>query len=129
MPSESCMKPPPPALQAAVGEFNQQEFYKCHHTLEALWMAEPGPIRQLYKGILQIGVAFYHLQAGRVRSTVFLLERGSSYLLPFAPHCMGLDLDHLLARVAHCLNAVRQCGTGCLDQFDWARIPQIRMRS
>ena len=127
MPSESCLQRPPSDLQAAVGEFNRQAFFKCHETLEALWMGEPGPIRQLYKGILQLGVAFYHLQAGRARSAAFLLERASNYLQPFAPHCMGLDLEHLLTRVSYCLEQVRQYATGHLDQFDWGCIPQIQM--
>lgn len=92
-------------------------------------MAEPGPIRQLYKGILQVGVAFFHLKAGRARSAAFLLEHGSGYLRPFAPHCMGLDLEHLLGHITHCLEKVRQYSMGRLDPFDWSWIPQIRMKT
>ena len=85
-----CDQPPPPGLLAGVGEFNRGEFFECHESLEELWMKESRPVRRLYQGILQISVAFYHLRAARYRPAVFLLDRGSNYLQPFAPTCMGV---------------------------------------
>lgn len=127
--SQPCLERVSPKLRTAIDEFNRQEFHRCHKTLEAMWKAEPGAVRQLYKGILQVGVAFYHLQAGRPRSAIFLLQRGSVYLRPFGPHCMGIDLEHLLSRVAYCLEKIWQRGPGCLDQDGGFCIPQIRMRT
>lgn len=116
-------------LKMAVGEFNRQEFYKCHKTLEAMWKGESGTIRQLYKGILQMGVAFYHLQAGRPRSATFLLQRARVHLTPFAPHCMGIDLEHLLSSLAHCLERINQHKREGPDHVGWSWIPRIRMRT
>jgi len=126
--SEPCWEPPPPALLAGIGEFNRGKFYECHDTLEDLWMAEPRPIRQLYQGILQIAVAFYHMRARRYRPVVTLLERGSAYLQPFAPACMDLDIAHLLAGAAYCLDEVKQLGPEGLADFDHSLIPKIEMR-
>src|SRR5262249_20822635 len=47
---------PPAELVRAVEQFNRGEFFECHETLEALWMAEAEPLRRLYQGILQVGV-------------------------------------------------------------------------
>jgi len=124
---KACKKPAPPALLAGIEEFNRGEFYACHDTLEELWMAEPGPIRDLYKGILQIGVAFYHLRAGRYRPVVTLLERGSGYLRAFAPECMGVDIEQLLAGAASCLYQTKRLGPGGLNAFDWTGIPKIEL--
>ncbi len=55
-------EPPPPALLAGIEQFNAGEYWECHETLETLWRAEPRPVRDLYQGILQIGVAFHHLR-------------------------------------------------------------------
>jgi predicted metal-dependent hydrolase len=42
-------------------QFNQGLYYKCHETLEALWLAERRSVRELYQGVLQIAVGCYHL--------------------------------------------------------------------
>ena len=125
MASKACGEPAPPALLAGIEEFNRGEFYECHDTLEELWMAEPDPIRDLYKGILQIGVAFYHLRAGRYRPVVTLLERGSGYLRPFAPECLGVNVEQLIAGAASSLDQAKRLGPDGLNDFDWTGIPKI----
>ena len=127
MSSEPCLAPPPLGLLKGVEEFNLGDFYECHDTLEELWMAEPGAVRRLYQGVLQIGVAFYHLGRGRYRPVVTLLERGSGYLRPFAPVCMGLDVDGLITGAARCLAEVRRLGPEGLNDFDWLLVPKIKM--
>lgn len=117
----------PPELLQGIAEFNRGEFYQCHDTLEELWAAEPQPVRSLYQGILQIGVAFYHLRAQRYRPVVSLLTSGSSYLAPFAPVCMGVNVSKLLDSTAHCLDHVQQLGPERLNDFDWSLVPRIEM--
>jgi predicted metal-dependent hydrolase len=127
MTTAPCLEPPPPGLLAGLEEFNRGEFYECHDTLEALWMAEERPVRSLYQGVLQIGVAFYHMQRGRYQPAVILLERGSGYLQPLAPSCMGVDLLGLLAGAARCLAEVKRLGPEGLSDFDWSLVPKVEM--
>ena len=124
---EGCDQPPPPELLAGAGEFNRGEFFECHETLEDLWRRESRPVRKLYQGILQIGVAFYHLREGRYRPAVYLLDRASDYLLPFAPVCMGVDVSHLLDGAARCLAQVKRLGPGGLNRFDWSMVPRVEI--
>ena len=42
--------------------YNQQKFFEAHEALEDAWRKEPGILRTLYQGVLQVGVGFYHLQ-------------------------------------------------------------------
>ncbi len=63
-------EPPPPALIRGLAQFNAGEYWECHETLEVLWRADPRPIRALYQGILQVGVAFYHLHRGNYNGAV-----------------------------------------------------------
>lgn len=125
--SHPCLEAPPPGLRQGVEEFNRGQFFECHETLEELWMAENRPIRRLYQGVLQIGVAFYHLRAGRYRSVVSLLQGGSDYLRPFAPTCMGIEITGLLDSAARCLAQVQQLGPDRLSDFDWSLIPRIEI--
>lgn len=111
-----------------IAEFNRGEFFECHETLEALWLAEPRHIRRLYQGILQIGVAFYHLRAGRHRPAETLLARGSGYLQPFAPMCMGLNIARLLDGTACCRAEVKRLGPEGLADFDWSLVPKIESK-
>jgi predicted metal-dependent hydrolase len=126
---DACLEAPPPALLQGIEEFNRGEFYACHDTLEELWMAETRPVRKLYQGILQIGVAFYHLESGRERAARFLLKRGSGYLVPFAPACMGIDVASLLAAAITCLEKAEELGPDRIGRFDWTLVPEIKQTS
>lgn len=97
--------PPPsspssPTLLAAVRQFNEGSYFRCHETLEVLWQDEPGPIRAVYQGVLQIGIGLLHWQRGNHRGARILLLRGNELLQPFLPTALGLDLDGLSAAVA-----------------------------
>jgi predicted metal-dependent hydrolase len=121
----ACLESPPPDLLKGIEEFNRGDFFECHKTLEGLWMAEAGPLRELYQGILQIGVAFHHLQAGRFRPVVALLRQGRRYLRSFAPTCMGVPVKALLVAATRCLDEVQRLGPDGLDKFDWSLVPKI----
>ena len=121
-----CEEPPPSALLEGIAQFNRGEFFEQHETLELLWRDERRDGRRLYQGILQIGVAFYHLQRGNHHGTVYMLTRGSGYLIPFAPRCQQVDVGRLLADAAEALRAVEQLGPGRLSEFDWRLTPTVR---
>jgi predicted metal-dependent hydrolase len=123
----TCDDPPPAALLAGIEQFNQGEYFECHETLEAIWMREPGTIRRLYQGILQIGVGLYHLRNGNYRGTLNLLGSGTAYLEPFAPHCMGVQLDALLAAARALRDQVAALGPTGFHAVDPAGFPQIHV--
>jgi predicted metal-dependent hydrolase len=114
-------------LLEGIAQFNRGEYFEQHETLEILWRAEARPVRRLYQGILQIGVAFHHLRRLNHHGVVYMLTRGPMYLEPFAPHCQTVDVAALLddARVA--LDLVRSLGPDRLDAFDWALAPRVRI--
>ena len=123
---DPCQDSPPVLLQVAVEQFNRGEFFEQHETLEDLWREESRPIRTLYQGILQIGIALYHLQRGNHHGAVYMLNRGSDYLRPFAPTCQNVDVANLLAHAARVLEAIEELGPTRLDEFDWSLAPRVR---
>ena len=123
----ACDEAPPPLLLEGIAQFNRGEFFEQHETLETLWRAEPRPVRQLYQGILQIGVAFHHLRRGNYHGVVYMLTRGSMYLTPFEPTCQAVDVRALLEASARALRAVEKLGPTRLDEFDWTLVPRLRL--
>lgn len=109
--------------------FNSEEFFEQHEVLEELWRAEPGPIRELYQGILQVGVGFHHLQRGNYHGAVTLLERGLKRLRTVPPDAFGLDVAGLIVAGSAARDRIVELGPGRLDQFDRTRIPRIGWRS
>jgi hypothetical protein len=124
-PRATCADAPPPALRTAIAQFNQRAFFECHETLEALWNAEPGPVRTLYKGILQVGVGCYHLLRRNYHGATVKLRAGASYLEPFAGGCLGVDVARLIAEARALLAAVEALGPERFTQVDLALIPFV----
>ncbi len=81
-----------PILQLAINKFNAGDYFVCHEFLEGLWLDEQDPHRELYKGILQIGIGLRHLQRNNINGARRLLENGINLVEPFAPICFGIDL-------------------------------------
>lgn len=124
-PGDPCAEPPPALLVAGIAQFNRGEFFEQHETLEVLWRAERRPVRRLYQGILQVGVAFHHLRRFNHHGTVYMLTRGSMYLRPFAPVCQAVDVAKLLADAGRALDEVERLGPARLGMFDWRLAPKV----
>ena len=124
--ARACGDPPPAALLVGIEQFNRGEFFACHETLEALWVAEGEPLRRLYQGILQVGVAFHHLRRGNYRGATYLLAAGIAHLTPFAPRCLGVDVAALLAAARRAQEALHALGPERIGELDPRLIPQVR---
>ncbi|HEY3109757.1 MAG TPA: DUF309 domain-containing protein [Chloroflexota bacterium] len=117
--------PAPPALRVGVHMFNAGEYFEQHEVLEELWRAEPGPIRELYQGILQVGVGCYHLQRGNYRGALALLDRGLARLATVAPGAAGIDVAGLMSQARRLRQRLAELGPGRLDQVGPADYPRI----
>ena len=120
-----CDGEPTLLVMKGIEEFNRGEFYEQHVALETAWRAEPRPVRKLYQGILQIGVACYHLERGNRTGALHLLERGLRKLRPFAPVCLGIDVARLIADAERLHVQTQSVGPDHLVQLDRALFPRI----
>ncbi|MDZ4766315.1 MAG: DUF309 domain-containing protein [Chloroflexota bacterium] len=92
-----CSEPLPPEAVEAIAKFNAGEFYEQHDLLEALWRAEPRAVRDLYQGVLQIGVGYYQITRGNRRGALKMLARGQRWLAGVPDACQGVDVAQLRA--------------------------------
>ena len=85
-------------LQGIV-HFNECDFYESHEVWEALWTDYQGPSRKFYQGLIQAAVALHHFGNGNIRGARKLYYSTRSYLEPYRPWHMGLDLEQFLAQL------------------------------
>lgn len=104
-------EPLPDRFWQGIDEFNQQEYYACHDTLEELWLEAIDPQKTFYQGILQIAVACYHLNNRNWHGAVMLLGEGTRRLDGYRPEYGGIRVDPLLAQSYDLLDALQQNGS------------------
>lgn len=122
-----CSEPPPDELLDGIEQFNRHEYFECHETLEALWNREPGPIRVLAKGILQVGVGCYHLLRANYRGALLKLASGADYLEPFTPRCRHVEVAQLIADSRRLHAEVLALGPEHISAIDHALLPIIQL--
>jgi len=120
-----CADPPPAALLRGIEEFNRQEFFEQHETLEGIWIREPDAVRYLYQGILQVGVGFYHWRRGNWRGAVAKLGHGLTKLEPYRPACMTIDIERLVVETAALRDLLERRGPVDLPPFPPPRLPRV----
>lgn len=120
-----CEQAPPAALLHGIEEFNRQQFFEQHETLEGIWIHEPDPVRYLYQGILQIGVGFYHWQRGNWRGAMAKLGQGMAKLQPYRPACMTVDVERLVSETAALRAELERRGPDDVPAFPPAGLPKV----
>ncbi len=98
----------PPEFEQAIAEFNQQQFYACHDTLEAIWVEAPETDKRFYQGILQVAVGCYHLSNDNLKGAIILLGEGVRRLRDYQPDYEGIDVSQLLEQAIALLQALQQ---------------------
>lgn len=115
------------AARAGLQAFNQGDYFEQHEHFEHAWLAEPRPIRDLYQGILQIGVAFYQIERGNWAGALKMFRRGLPKLRDLLPVCQGIRLGRFRAAAEQIHNEISHLGPERMDEFDQARFPQIEL--
>jgi uncharacterized protein len=75
--------------------FNQGLFFEAHEELELAWREERGAIRDVYRGILQVGLGYYHILRGNYPGAIKMFQRCRNWLTPYPSPCRGIDIEHL----------------------------------
>jgi len=123
-----CDDAPPPELLQGIAQFNAGEFFEQHETLELLWRDTASPVRDLYHGILQIGVGFHHWRRRNFHGACVLLEEGITRLRPFLPSCQGVDVEGLVRDATAARARLVELGPDRMAEEDLANAPRIALR-
>jgi len=92
----------PPGYRAFFVCFNAGRFFESHEVLEADWLPRRrGPDGDFYKGLIQLGAAFVHLEKGRPGPAAALLRLARGHLAKYPVVHQGFDrlaAERLIAR-------------------------------
>jgi uncharacterized protein len=80
------------AFEKGVAEFNRGYFFECHDTLEDMWTGLRGPARDFFQGLIQVSVAFYHLDNGNLAGAASMLQRALRRFSKYPDAYFGFDL-------------------------------------
>ncbi len=124
-----CRDALPPLARLGVEKFNAGAYYAQHDAFEELWMAETGPVRELYRAILQVGVAYYHVTRGNHAGALKMLRRSVQWLALLPDVCQGVDVRRLEADAARVRGELEAMGPAAIASFDRALLQPVRLVS
>ncbi|WP_298983700.1 DUF309 domain-containing protein [Caldilinea sp.] len=110
-----------------IEEFNRGEYFEQHEWLEEAWNEETRPVREMYQGILQIGVAFLQIQRNNWAGAIKMFRRGLPRLRTLPPICQGVDIASLRAAAEAIHHEITALGPERLHEFDQSRFPKIQL--
>ncbi len=122
---DPCSEPLPAGVLHGLEEFNAGQYFEQHETLELVWRAEMRPIRDLYRGVLQIGVGCLQLERGNAVGALKMIDRAVRWLQPFRPACQTIDVDRLLADTARLRNEIERAGLDHPERANRAFFPKV----
>ena len=117
------------ALKKGVLLFNHQLFFEVHEVLEAQWRLENGKEKIFLQGLIQIAVAFHHLQNRNVRGAVLLFQDGIAKLAPHQPAFLGVELSPFLTEIKRLLNHLQDLAPEDLAHVRAITIPRLQHSS
>jgi uncharacterized protein len=116
----------PAEFWQGVEQFNAQEFYACHDTLEAVWIQAPEADKRFYQGILQVAVGLYHLGNQNLRGAVMLLGEGCNRLRAYPSDYAKLDLDDFLHQVLALLSQLQAQDPQTIEPYDRPKLQRLQ---
>jgi predicted metal-dependent hydrolase len=116
--NSACEEPLSDLAISGIEKFNQGAYYACHDDLEEAWRRDEGPGRDLYRGLLQIAVAYYQIERGNYRGAIKMLLRMRQWLTPMPPICRGVNVAKVLQDATAVQEALSVLGPEKISEFD-----------
>ncbi len=120
-----CNAPLDALGRRGVDLFNAGDYYECHEVLEEAWRAEQRPCRALYQGLLQFGIALYHIQRGHYPGAYKMLLRAERHLRDLPDRCRGLDVAALREHVRRVKETLVALGPKRVHEFPRDLFPRL----
>jgi predicted metal-dependent hydrolase len=98
--------------------FNAGQYFEAHEALETAWKDEKGPIRELYRGILQVAVGYLHITRGNYIGALKMFKRCRPWLAPFPDQCRGIEVGQLKRDFQAVESELRRLGPQGIQSFN-----------
>jgi predicted metal-dependent hydrolase len=121
-----CREALPEMGRQGIEKFNAGEYYKQHDLFEALWVKTEGPVRDLYRAILQVGVAYYQITRGNQRGALKMLLRSVQWIAILPDVCQGVDVKRLREESYRVRAALESMDPDEIGAFDHSLLGPVR---
>lgn len=121
-----CDQPLPPLAVQGVEKFNNREFYPQHDLFEEQWMETEGPVRDLYRAVLQVGVAYYQVERGNHRGALKMLLRAVQWLEVLPDVCQTINVKQLRQDAYRVREELEHMNPDDIDQFDTSLLKPVQ---
>jgi uncharacterized protein len=108
----------PDKVLEGIAAFNAGDYFEAHELLEEAWMAEPGEIRDLYRGILQVAVCYFHIIQQNYTGAQKMYARSLKWLTKWQPDCRGVRVTELLRDAENVIQTLTDLGPENISQFN-----------
>lgn len=98
--------------------FKRHEFFEAHEELEHAWNEETGPARELYRGLLQVAVAYLQITRENYNGALKMFLRMRQWLDPLPDECRGVDVAQLRADALAARAELERLGPERIGEFD-----------
>jgi len=79
--------------------FRRGLYFEVHEVLERFWMGEYGELREFIQALIQVAVAYYHLENFNRRGYELLMENARELLKSYSGTVCTVDVDRLKERL------------------------------
>ena len=116
--ASACQEPLSQLAIKGLELFNAGEYFDAHEELEHAWNEDQGPGRDLYRGVLQVGVAYLQIERGNYNGAIKMLMRVKQWLDPLPEVCRGINVAKLRSDAETVHQAIRALGREHIGDFD-----------
>jgi len=109
--------------------FNAGDYFEAHEALEHAWLAETGPVRELYRGVLQVAVAYLQITRQNYRGALKMFLRMRQWLDPLPDECLGIDVAQLRLEASEARATLEGLGEARIGDFDLSLLKPVIVRS
>ncbi len=115
----------PKAIQG-LEAFNHGHYFEAHEALETAWRNESGQVRDLYRGILQVGVVYLHITRHNYPGAIKVYHRCQKWLRPWPEICRGVAVGKLKQDLETAITALQTLGPQHIAGFDLSLLKPIQ---
>ena len=108
--------------------FNTGQYFEAHEELEHAWLAETGPVRELYRGVLQVAVAYLQITRRNYRGALKMFLRMRQWLDPLPDECLGVNVAKMRLEAGEARAALEELGEARIGEFDLSLLKPVSVQ-
>ncbi len=122
---EGCAGKLPPLALKGLHLFNEGKYYEAHEELELAWRDEPNPVRETYRAVLQIAVAYHLIIQKNYHGAMKLFLRSVQWFAPLPDVCQGINIKQLKTDAVAVRAHLETLGADRIAEFDHSLLKPV----